>query len=175
MSSLNATERSFFDERVGRYFITAAQKTMESFFGEAPAMTEFKLSKSLEMDLPVAASMRFQSHDVDASMVLACRREFALDLYEQMLGERLKDLTPDIDDCISELANIVYGQAKSPLSAEGFDFPMARPVPTRELAAQLKDLKCLSLMFRIHSDARKEFALIFVIHRFGALPQDGAA
>lgn len=175
MNPISSAERSFFDEKVGRHFIGAVKKTIESFFGQEPRMFEHRLARNPNTTFQVASTMRFQSHEVEASMVLALKKELALEMYSQMIGEKPPDLTPDVDDSLNELANIVYGMAKSPLVNDGFQFPMARPTSTRDLNAYLKDCKCLTLLFRVGEDPGNEFALIFVIHRFEPKADDGGA
>lgn len=165
MKPLNATERSFFDERVGSHFIDAAKKTVLAYFGEEPRVHETKITAGLQSDFQLAAEMPFHSHEVDAAMVIAVRDTFALSLYENMIGEKPAGLTPDVDDCIAELSNMIYGMAKAPLVNEGFEFPMSRPTTTRDPASVLKDHKCLVLVFRAGEDAAQEFALILAVHR----------
>lgn len=168
MKPMSTTERSFFDERVGTHFINAVKQTVLAFFGEEPRMHEVKITNNIDSGFQLAAAMPFHSHEVEASMVIATRAPFALALYENMIGEKLEALTPDVDDCIAELSNMVYGMAKAPLVNEGFEFPMSRPTTTRDPASVLKNQKCLVLIFRAGTDEGREFALILAVHRLDA-------
>jgi chemotaxis protein CheX len=163
--SPNPAGLSFFNEKVGQCFIKATTKTIESYFGKAPLKMQPMLTGApRSVNYGVAGVMNFQCHDVRASMVVAFEEHFALQIFETMVGDKLEKINPDVIDCISELTNIIYGAAKSPLSEIGYNFPMARPETTVEVAAYLKNSKYLELPFHVQIEHGKEFALMFVVH-----------
>lgn len=166
MANVNETERSFFDERVGQHFIDATRKTIELYFGQTPQLHPPRLSNEDPSTYDVAATVRFHSHEVEASMVLAVRKDFAIQLYEHMVGDKVADLSGDVADCMGEMANVIYGMAKAPLVDQGFEFPMSRPSTTLDPKSIFAGAKWLELPFHMGSPAEKPFALVLVVHRF---------
>ena len=45
----------------------------------------------------------------------------------KMLGEEYTEITPDLQDGVAELLNIVFGQAKTTLNERGYALDMAIP------------------------------------------------
>ena len=52
----------------------------------------------------------------------------ALEIMENMLGERPNGLNEEVTDMVGEITNMVTGGAKRILAESGFDFDMATPI-----------------------------------------------
>ncbi|MBX2986841.1 MAG: chemotaxis protein CheX [Bdellovibrionaceae bacterium] len=163
MSEVDNRLRSFFDEPVGLAFIQAVRQTVEMYFGERPIMTRPVITKDLQVGYDVAGVINFTSLDVEGSMVIAFRREFILKIYAHMLGESATDITPEVEDCVGELTNTIYGLAKAPLVDQGYRFPMGLPQVLRQVNKEFEASKCLELPFRFDSD--KELSLVLVVKK----------
>ncbi len=69
----------------------------------------------------------FAEKKIMGSVALSFPKEAALILYEGMTGEREEELTPDVEDCIGEVANMVAGGAKTVLASQGLSFNISVP------------------------------------------------
>lgn len=65
------------------------------------------------------------------SIALCFPREVFLDLMSRMLGETFTEITNDLVDGAAEMMNIIFGQAKTVLNAEGHDLHKAIPTVIR--------------------------------------------
>lgn len=156
--------RSFFDEPVGVAFTNALKQTIEMYFGHVPTRAPAQMGKNMALPYQVAGLMRFTSHEVDGTMVIAFREETICKIYSSMVGEdNVTSITSEVEDCVGELANTVYGLAKAPLVDKGYEFPMARPEVVRDLNKEIGEYKSLELPFRFGQD--KDLCLILVVRR----------
>lgn len=156
--------RSFFDEPVGVAFASALQQTIEMYFGHVPTRAAPQMGTNLQLPYHVAGLIHFTSHEVDGSMVIAFRDETICKIYGSMIGEDgPATITSEVEDCVGELANTVYGLAKAPLVDKGYEFPMGRPTVIRDLGAEIGEFKSLELPFRFSQD--KDLCLILVVRR----------
>lgn len=158
-------KRSFFDEDVGAGFIKGVQQTFGTFFNETVGMNGARLFENDPVVYDVGGLMHFESHEVQASMIIAFEKDFLLKVYEQMLGEKPDAITAEVEDCVGELTNMIYGVAKAELVNKGYQFPMARPEITRDINKFLAlNAKCMELPFRLQIGKDKQVALILVVH-----------
>ncbi|HHK8573464.1 TPA: chemotaxis protein CheX [Vibrio parahaemolyticus] len=62
------------------------------------------------------------------SMSITFDEALALEIMQNMLGERPNGLNEEVTDMVGEITNMVTGGAKRILAESGFDFDMATPV-----------------------------------------------
>lgn len=62
------------------------------------------------------------------SMSITFDEGLALEIMENMLGERPNGLNEEVTDMVGEITNMVTGGAKRILAESGFDFDMATPI-----------------------------------------------
>lgn len=62
------------------------------------------------------------------SMSITFDESLALEIMQNMLGERPNGLNEEVTDMVGEITNMVTGGAKRILAESGFDFDMATPV-----------------------------------------------
>lgn len=156
---------TFFDQMVYNGFMEGVQHSIGSYLGEP--LGTLKASVSVNTENPYAAGgiLRFQCADVEASMILVFEKEFALKLYGNMIGDAPATIDADVEDCICELTNIVYGYAKANLTKVGYKFSMARPEIVRDLNGVLADQVKLEMPFRFMIAQQKQMALMFIVHK----------
>ncbi len=64
---------------------------------------------------------------VSATLALSFEESAILEIFENMLGEKLPNITPDVVDAAGELTNIICGDAKRRLAEKGINVGMATP------------------------------------------------
>lgn len=62
------------------------------------------------------------------SMSITFDENLALEIMQNMLGERPNGLNEEVNDMVGEITNMVTGGAKRILAESGFDFDMATPI-----------------------------------------------
>jgi chemotaxis protein CheX len=67
------------------------------------------------------------SEDFTGSVVISFPAATFLKIMSRMLGEDLKELTPELQDGAAELTNIIFGFAKRVLNEKGYGIKMAIP------------------------------------------------
>jgi chemotaxis protein CheX len=67
------------------------------------------------------------SENFTGSVVISFPAPTFLKIMSRMLGEDLKELTPELQDGAAELTNIIFGYAKRVLNEKGFGIKMAIP------------------------------------------------
>ena len=61
------------------------------------------------------------------SVAIHTSKSIAMKITSAMLGMDIDSITPEVEDCIGEMANMVTGGAKTALSSEGVDFDLSLP------------------------------------------------
>ena len=155
-------EVTFFDKVVLDAFIDATKKTISTYFGgQNPVKQNHNMGQGIKVDYAIAGVVKFQTPDVNGTLLVAFENRFILKVFESMLGEKADSINKDVEDCVGELTNILYGFAKSHLGNLGYQCSMARPFVTREPNKELLNLKALEMTFKITKD--KELSLILCI------------
>ena len=62
------------------------------------------------------------------SMSITFDEALALEIMQNMLGERPNGLNEEVTDMVGEITNMVAGGAKNLLDQKGYDFDMATPI-----------------------------------------------
>lgn len=62
------------------------------------------------------------------SMSITFDEQLALQVMQNMLGERPNSINEEVTDMVGEITNMVTGGAKRILSESGFEFNMATPI-----------------------------------------------
>ncbi len=74
------------------------------------------------------ALLAWLAHKTRGSMSITFDEALALEIMQNMLGERPNGLNEEVTDMVGEITNMVTGGAKRILAESGFDFDMATPV-----------------------------------------------
>jgi len=108
-------------------FINATINTMETMMGLSiepkPPYTKDKLQTQGD----ISGVIGFAEKNVSGSVVLSFPEETALKLYAALTGDKVFQITRDVEDSIGELTNIVAGGAKTVLAAQGLTFNISIP------------------------------------------------
>jgi CheY-specific phosphatase CheX len=156
---------TFFDQAVYKGFMEGVQHSIGAYLGEPLGTLKASVSVNTENPYATGAILRFQCADVEASMILVFEKEFALKIYSNMIGDAPTAIDADVEDCVCELTNIVYGYAKANLTKVGYKFSMARPEVVRDLKGVLADQVRLEMPFRFMIAEHKQLALMFIVHK----------
>ncbi len=92
----------------------------------------FIQNQSTTLDIGIVGIVGLNCSQFKGNIALCFPTDVFLKIYERMLGETHKEITPEIADLVAELLNIIYGQAKTDLNAGlGLDLPPALPTVLR--------------------------------------------
>ena len=86
----------------------------------------------------IAALIGIVSSGFNGSMALCFPKAVFLHLMNGMMGENYTEITPEIQDGAGELCNIIFGQAKRSLNAQGEDIQLA--IPTIVMGKEIQPL-----------------------------------
>lgn len=75
----------------------------------------------------VSGIIAMNSDRFTGSMAVSMGKPFAMKLYERIVGAPAPDLNDDVKDAVSELTNIIFGNAKRDLNNEGHTLAPAIP------------------------------------------------
>ena len=111
-------------------FAKATKVTLETQVG---FKTEFlkPYVKPANVKMPgvdIAGLINLSSPFFTGVIAICFGTETFLKIYEKMLGERHSEINHDVRDAAAELANIIFGQAKLPISKE-FDVSLGMVIP----------------------------------------------
>ncbi len=92
---------------------------------EAPFIKKSPNETSLKGDISGIIAMN--SNRFVGSMAISFEQTLILKVFQNMLGTQAKDINDDVKDCVSELTNIIFGNAKRDLNAAGHTISAALP------------------------------------------------
>lgn len=125
-------ERKSIEERYARWIC----KPVFSFFNERaknhgfselkPQKPRIKKDEIARGD--VSGLIGMVGPQTRGSMSITFDEALALEIMQNMLGERPNGLNEEVTDMVGEITNMVTGGAKRILAESGFDFDMATPV-----------------------------------------------
>lgn len=108
-------------------FLVATKKVLEI---QCQTKISPKTPKIRDVDVASAAiigSILLESKGRRGRFSISFSMDVFRSIYFNMFGEKVEELTPDIADAVSEIVNIIYGQAKIELNKHGFQFDRAFP------------------------------------------------
>lgn len=91
----------------------------------------FLKGKQKQPTFVVAGILGLVSNEFKGSVALFFEKAVFLKLIENMLGEKITEVTDEYADASAELLNITYGAAKTKLNAMGFELKKALPTVIR--------------------------------------------
>lgn len=92
----------------------------------------FVQTQNTTLDVGIVGLVGLNCSQFRGNIALCFPTKVFLKVYERMLGETHEEITPEIADAVSELLNIIYGQAKTELNSTlGLDLPPALPTVLR--------------------------------------------
>ena len=120
---------------------------------EALAMEQFAFISHVNLNSP--------KHHGRTSIFAS--RELALKVYQALFGEDGTPSDEELTDCLAELMNMIYGQAKTELNQSGFEFKPELPkVLTGTEVSHFRVSNRESLLLPFHTDLGDFFVEIYL-------------
>lgn len=116
-----------FDKKLINAFVDGVIKTLQEMTNTKvipgkPVVETKRPSKG-----EVAGIIGMVSGGFKGTLLLSFTKECAIQILENMLGEKHNEIGPEVTDAIGELTNIIYGSAKITLNENGYAFEMSLP------------------------------------------------
>ncbi len=77
------------------------------------------------------------STSIIGSVIISFSEKAILEIVTNMLGEKYDKITPDVEDAIGEITNMIVGGAKRMLAEKGYKFNLALPTVVKGTNIQL--------------------------------------
>jgi chemotaxis protein CheX len=126
-------------------FVEAAFSIMQEVLQEEVVRKELYLKKTSQPVMGVAALVGLAG-DVEGRVLIDMSKETALGIASAMNGEKLSELDELVKATITELANMVTGQAVTKLHDLGFKFDLTPPSIITGENMQVTDLNVEALI-----------------------------
>ena len=126
-------------------FVEAAYSIMQEVLQEEVIRKELYLKKTSQPVMGVAALVGLAG-DVEGRVLIDMSRESAIGIASAMNGEELTELDELVKATITELANMVTGQAVTKLHDLGFKFDLTPPSIITGDNMQVSDLNVEALI-----------------------------
>lgn len=92
----------------------------------------FIQNQNTALNIGIVGIVGLNCSQFKGNIALCFPSDVFLKIYERMLGESHKEISPETADLVAELLNIIYGQAKTELNCGlGLDLPPALPTVLR--------------------------------------------
>ena len=115
------------DKRLVSAFIESVKKTMTNMaLTQCTADTVF-IENEKRAKGDVSGLVGMTAGSVKGNFIIAFEKGAIVRILENMLGETHAEVDRDVADCVGELTNMIYGDAKTTLNQQGFHFEAAIP------------------------------------------------
>jgi chemotaxis protein CheX len=120
-------------------FIQAAQSALkvQANIESKPGKPYLKATEKFTYEVGIAGVISLISDSFTGSIALCFPSAVFLKIYENMVGEAAKEITPEIQDAAGELLNIIFGQAKTVLNDQK-GHKINKAIPTVLVGDRLK-------------------------------------
>lgn len=141
MSKETNSDALKFDSNFIRPIVEGAVHTLEIQCSVAAKVQPPHVKGSkVEANADIAAIIGLTSRTFTGTIAVTFPRETFLGIMNKMLGENFSEITSDLEDGVSELLNIIFGQAKKVLNEEGHGVEMAIPTIIRGTNVKVRHL-----------------------------------
>lgn len=106
--------------------LISTMKVLDNVMQSEIRMGDVLLIRPEEINSDIAVIIKLEG-DSTGGIIVNMGRETALNICNVMTGEKFKTLTPLALDAISELTNMIAGNATSAINDLGFDFKILPP------------------------------------------------
>ncbi|MEK6681267.1 MAG: chemotaxis protein CheX [Nitrospirota bacterium] len=106
--------------------LISTMKVLANVMQSELRMGDVSLIRPAEIKSDIAVIIKLEG-DSTGGIIVNMGRETALNICNVMTGEKFKTLTPLALDAISELTNMIAGNATSAINDLGFDFKILPP------------------------------------------------
>lgn len=108
-------------------FLAATKKVIEVQCHTSAQPSVPKIRERNSENVAIVGMIELESKGSRGRFLLSMNREAFFEVYQNMLGEKVDSIGKDESDAVSEIVNIIYGQAKIELNKRGFAFDRAFP------------------------------------------------
>jgi chemotaxis protein CheX len=127
-------------------FVSSTIRVLDSVIQSDISKGQLSLLKEDEIFGDIVIVVKLKG-DTDGSIIVNMETDTALRICSTMNGMEFESLTPFGLDSISELANMIAGNATSALNELGFDFNVSPPVVV--IKEKIKDLNLNMELFQV--------------------------
>lgn len=128
-TAVKSKKGSNVDVRMVNPFLLASASTIEQLT-KVPCKTKAPrvISKKQRDPADLTGVISISTKAFEGKIMLAFGQDVILEIYRKMMGEAPEGLDEDVRDAVSEILNIIYGQAKKELNEQfGFEMQMKFP------------------------------------------------
>lgn len=115
------------DKKLINAFIDGVIKTHASMASTTLVTGEPRVESKFTPKGEISGLVGMVAGKMKGTMSISYEKESILSIYENMLGEKITDIGPEVSDCVGEITNMIYGSAKTILNQMGYAFEMAIP------------------------------------------------
>ncbi len=128
MSALKlVNKKPLLNQEVVKSFIEGVVKTLSMMANTQVRALDPKQIELFKIDSEVAGVVGFATEKEKGLLVISFDKKSIIKIHNNMLSENETELTPSVVDVVGELANMVYGSAKTSLNQIGYQFQMSIP------------------------------------------------
>lgn len=115
------------DKKLINAFVEGVVKTMSLMASTEVTVEKPSIEKQFTAKGEVAGMVGMVAGAMKGTMTISYSKESIFTIIENMLGEKHTQMSEAVSDCVGELANQIYGSAKTTLNQMGYAFEMAIP------------------------------------------------
>jgi CheY-specific phosphatase CheX len=120
-------ENPLFQENVINALCVGLQETITMMAQVKITFGKPSIELSWKTTGDVSGVVEFETKDFRGSVYIHFPGDVLIKLYNQMVGESLTTVSPEVVDCIGEISNMAYGVAKGKLDPLQLKFTMSLP------------------------------------------------
>lgn len=115
------------DKNLINAFLGSVKKTLKSMANTEVVAEKAFIEKQTQTRGDVSGIIGMVAGNMSGTLSLTFEKGAIFFIIQNMLGETYTTLTPDVSDAVGELTNMIYGDAKTTLNQQGFNFKAAIP------------------------------------------------
>jgi chemotaxis protein CheX len=115
------------DKRLINAFIEGVIKTLSTMASTEVSTGKPTVEPKHSPKGEIAGMVGMVAGSMKGTMTISYSKVGISKILENMLGETYPEITPEVQDAVGELTNMIYGTAKTSLNQLGYSFEMAIP------------------------------------------------
>lgn len=131
MSAAPTPINPLLDKNLINAFIDGVVKTLSLMANTNVKTLKPSIEKNFQAKGDIAGMVGMVAGPMKGTMTISYQKEAIFMILEKMLGEKHSEIDGPVADAVGELANQIYGSAKTSLNQMGFAFEMAIPTVIR--------------------------------------------
>lgn len=115
------------DKALVNAFINGVEKTLSKMASTEVVCEKPFIQNDFQMTGNIAGIIGMVASPLSGTLVLSFTKESIFLILKNMLNEDFTEINEAVSDAVGELANMIYGSAKTTLNNVGYNFEMAIP------------------------------------------------